>query len=58
MTPFYNVCWLIAVQSEPSAPGLVFSSLTMLLILIFISAVAVVGVGLAIFLVMRANSQK
>ena len=56
MAPFYNVCWLIAVQSE--APATPIFSIFSVLILIFVLAVAVVGVGLAIFLVMRANSQK
>ncbi|MCP4479778.1 MAG: hypothetical protein GY818_16970 [Planctomycetaceae bacterium] len=62
MSPFYNVCWLIAVQNDPSIPDearpMMFSSVIVLLIGILILAVAVVGVGLAIFLVMRANSRK
>jgi len=62
MSPFYNVCWLIAVQNDPSIPDearpMVFSSVIVLLIGILILAVAVAGVGLAIFLVMRANSRK
>ena len=61
MAPFFNVCWLIAVQRDPSDTEVTimpFSSLFSVLILLFVLAVAVVGIGLAIFLVMRANSQK
>ncbi len=61
MALFCNVCWLIAVQSDPSDTEVTimpFSSLFSVLILLFVLVVAVVGIGLAIFLVMRANSQK
>ena len=68
MAPFYNACWLIAVQSEETTTRIssaeetttpIFSTLAVLILIFVLAvAVAVVGVGLAIFLVMRANSQK
>ena len=61
MALFCHAGWLIAVQRDPSDTEVTIMpvfSLFSVLILLFVLAVAVVGIGLAIFLVMRANSQK
>ena len=61
MALFCHAGWLIAVQSDPSDIEVttmpVFSFFSVL-ILLFALVVAVVGIGLAIFLVMRAIRQK